>query len=73
MDQARSTFEAEIEGVRGLRQNITAALERLRFEMDALHLEEQNLRTREEMLQGSFEQLKEKEATYKDTGTCYYT
>lgn len=68
LDEARTKFQAEIIGVRDLRHNITAALERLRLETQTLQLEEQNLATHEERLNVSFEQLREKENTYKDTG-----
>lgn len=67
LDEARTKFQAEIIGVRDLRHNITAALERLRLETQTLQLEEQNLATHEERLNVSFEQLREKENTYKDT------
>ncbi|THH19738.1 hypothetical protein EW146_g1500 [Bondarzewia mesenterica] len=68
LEEARTKFQQEIADVRNLRQNITAALDRLRLETDRLQFEEDALRAQEEKLTTSFEQYQEKENQYKDTG-----
>ncbi|TFY72861.1 hypothetical protein EVG20_g142 [Dentipellis fragilis] len=65
LDIVRRRFQDEIDGVKGLRQNITLALERLRLQTEQLELEERALRDHEENLTSTFGHLQDKESRYK--------
>ncbi|KAI0068236.1 hypothetical protein BV25DRAFT_1941669 [Artomyces pyxidatus] len=65
LEQARKRVHDEISGVKDLRTNIAAALERLRIETERLQLEENVLRDQEHNMTASLERLKEKEYQHK--------
>lgn len=70
LNMARQQFEGELVGVRNMRENIALSLERLRLETEQLKLEERALKDHEDSMTSSFKKLRDREAVYKDKGTC---